>query len=102
MNTACNHVWLSITEHEPPRSAALDESSVCTTDRVLVTNNINSRDRMGRMSHVWLAAPLKSAESDTGWVAYDEADRKITNITHWMDPFADLKAAELSTAKGKE
>lgn len=81
--------WISFADQEPPQSAALDDPSVTTPDRVLVTNNINARDRMGRMSHLWLASPHKtdSADSFTGWVAYDEADRCIQNLTHWLPVF---------------
>lgn len=77
--------WVSFDNEEPPRSAALDDPTVSTYDLVLVTNNINARDRMGRMSHVWFAMPIKGRD---GWVAFDDADREIMGLTHWKRALA--------------
>lgn len=76
--------WIAFADQAPPTAAALDDPSVVTTNRVLVTNNLNAKDRMGRMSHVWFAAPIRGKD---GWCTFDEADRKIIGLTHWMDPF---------------
>lgn len=73
--------WISFSEKEPPISAALDNPNIKTTDTVLVTNNTNARNRMGKMSHKWLAIPLKN--SDGSWTAFDDADRCISDLTHW-------------------
>lgn len=77
--------WVAFSERWPPKSAALDDPSVMTTDRVLVTNNIDARDRMGRMSHVWWATPIQSKNEI---VAFTENDWKIYGLTHWLNPFA--------------
>ena len=92
--------WVAFAEQEPPVSAALDDASVKTPDRVLVTNNLGARDRMGKMSHVWFAAPIRERVGcgsgtwrDGGWVAYDEADRLIVGLTHWFDALTEQPAA---------
>lgn len=46
---------------------------------------------MGRMSHVWLATPIQSAPGE-GIVAFDDGDRLIEGLTHWLDPFAAPEA----------
>lgn len=55
--------------------------------RVLVTNNINARDAHGQMSHVWIGFIIKSAEPEKygKFVAFDEADRKILDLTHYCE-----------------
>lgn len=55
--------------------------------RVLVTNNINARDARGGMSHVWLGNIIKSSEPEKygKFVTFDEADRKILDITHYCE-----------------
>ena len=83
--------WVAFSEKLPPFSAASDDASVTSADYVLVTNNINARDRMGRMSHVWFARPHCSND---GWVAYmDGSYLKMENLTHWYDPFDGLSAS---------
>ena len=79
--------WIAFTERWPAENAALDDPSVKTTPAVLVTNNLKARDRMGRMSHVWYAAPIKSSTpNETGpVVAFDESDRMIQCLTHWLE-----------------
>ncbi len=77
--------WTSLDEKSPPKDPALDDPSVLTERAVLVTNNIHAKDRMGRHSHVWFAAPMKT--EDGQWVAFDESCRKIEALTHWLDPF---------------
>jgi len=78
--------WIAFADRAPPEDAAIDNPSVKSWRSVLVTNNLNARDRMGRMSHVWYASPIHSALGS--WVTYDEADRKIVGLTHWFDPLA--------------
>jgi hypothetical protein len=85
--------WAAFADREPPSTAAKDDPNVRTTDRVLVTNNMRARDRMGRMSHVWFASPIKS-EDGSEWVAFDEGDRKIHGLSHWFDPFAAPQAVQ--------
>lgn len=55
--------------------------------RVLVTNNLNARDAQGQMSHVWIGTIIKSAEPKIygKFVTFDEADRKILDITHYCE-----------------
>lgn len=77
--------WIAFADRFPPQDAALDDPSVTTTRKVLVTNNLTARDRMGRMSHVWLAFPVGAVDDHDGVVAYDDGDRKIRNLTHWLD-----------------
>ena len=74
--------WISFDEKEPPAQCALDDPSVSTVGNVLATNNIDARDRMGRMSHVWYLSPHK--DSKTGeWSGYTDASREVTGLTHW-------------------
>lgn len=77
--------WKSFSVEKPPEDAALDDPSCKTTRVVLVTNNLNARNRMGQMSHLWLARPIKG--SDGEWCAYTDGDQKIHSLTHWFDPF---------------
>jgi hypothetical protein len=72
--------WIAFADGWPNESAALDDPSVKTTDRVLVTNSLHSRDRMGRMSHVWLLSPI---QADGEVVGFTESDRKVHALTHW-------------------
>lgn len=52
--------------------------------KMLVTNNIDSRDAFGQMSHVWIANIIESGEPEKygKWVCFDEADRMVWNLTH--------------------
>ncbi|WLG49147.1 hypothetical protein [Pseudomonas sp. FP1742] len=95
-----NPTWIAFAERWPAQNAALDDQSVKTTPRVLVTNNLDARDRMGRMSHVWYAAPMKSSAPDvTGPViAFDEGERKIHGLTHWFE-MDDLQSIAAEGAK---
>ncbi len=76
--------WVPFSVQSPPESAALDDPSVTTHDLVLVTNNIKARDRMGRMSHVWLLSPIQSDKG--GWVGFTESNSKVLGLSHWKDP----------------
>lgn len=55
--------------------------------RVLVTNNLKARDAKGAMSHVWIGDIIKSAEPEKygKFVTFDEADRKIYDLTHYCE-----------------
>lgn len=75
-----NEDWVAFKDAWPPRTSALDDSKVITTDTVLVTNNIDGRDRMGRRTHVWLAAPVGTRANP---VAFTDSDRQIFGLTHW-------------------
>ena len=77
--------WVSFEDREPPIDSAFDDPEVKSVRSVLVTNNICSKDRMGRHSHVWFAAPIKNSKGK--WVAYTDSSRKIEYLTHWLDPF---------------
>ena len=79
--------WIAFAERWPAVNAALDDKSVKTTPRVLVTNNLEARDRMGRMSHIWLAAPFKPSDTKRHGcvVGFDESDRMIQELTHWLE-----------------
>lgn len=77
--------WVSFEDREPPVDSAFDDPEVKTVRSVLVTNNICSKDRMGRHSHVWFAAPMKNSKGE--WVAFTDSSRKIEFLTHWLDPF---------------
>lgn len=89
MSTLPTLRWIAFADQQPPSSAALDNPSIQTTDVVLVTNNLAARDRMGRMTNVWLAAPFQGSE---GWEAYNEADLLIIGLSHWCHPLAALDA----------
>lgn len=78
--------WVSFAERKPPVDAATDNPSVIAGRSVLVTNNINARDRMNQRSHVWLVVPI---ETDKGeWVGFTDSSQKIIGLTHWFDPFS--------------
>lgn len=81
--------WVPFAERWPKSSPALDDPSVSTIDTVLVTNNLEARDRMGRMSHVWFASPFKAADGEV--VAFTDGERKLRSLTHWLE--VDLLAA---------
>lgn len=72
--------WISFDDEWPPESPALDDPNVKTRDRVLVTNALRARDRMGRMSHVWLGVPQKAGDEV---ICFSDADRRIYGLTHW-------------------
>lgn len=80
-NARADGVWIAFADRWPNESAALDDPSVKTTDTVLVTNNLHSRDRMGRMSHVWLLSPIRA---DGEVVGFTEANWKVHGLTHWQ------------------
>lgn len=77
--------WIAFAECIPEEVAAIDDPNVKVMPRVMVTNNINARDRMGQPSHVWYAMPILSQSGE--WVAFDEGGRGILSLTHWFDPF---------------
>lgn len=79
--------WIAFSERWPLQVSALDDQSIKTTPKVLVTNNLKARNRMGQMSHVWLASPMmSSAPQQTGDViAFDESDRVLHCLTHWLE-----------------
>ncbi len=76
--------WNDITEILPPVDK-IPGDEIRVGRRVLVTNNIHSKDRTGRMSHVWFTIPIWDA-AQKFWVAFDANGRKIERITHWFDP----------------
>lgn len=92
--------WIPFAERWPEKSPALDDPSVLTMDAVLVTNNLSALDRMGRMSHVWYAAPMESSNGEI--VAFDEADRKIRGLTHWRDAGTKPLGAIVPSTTGKD
>jgi len=77
--------WISFDDRWPNESAARGYPSVKTTDAVLCTNNLSSRDRMGRMSRVWFVTPRKSSSHPGEVIAFDACDRCIRGLTHWLD-----------------
>lgn len=79
--------WIAFAERWPVQVEALDDQNIKTTPKVLVTNNLKARNRMGQMCHVWLASPMmSSAPEQTGDViAFDEGDRIIHCLTHWLE-----------------
>lgn len=85
--------WVAFTDREPPVDRAVNgmDPNAMIPRTVLVTNNLHATCATGRMSHLWFAMPIKSNDSDTGWVAFDEGDLKIRNLTHWLDPFEETK-----------
>lgn len=48
---------------------------------VICTNNIKARDSIGQMSHLWIGFIIESCDGE--YVTFDNADRRIHNITHW-------------------
>jgi hypothetical protein len=55
--------------------------------KVLVTNNIDGRNSMGNMSHIWVAILVQydTGPDKAGWITFDEADRKIWGLTHYAE-----------------
>ena len=68
-------IWNDIKETPPP------EGRKC-----IVTNNLRATDAHGQMSHIWILRPIFSTELESKghWVGFDDADRKILDISHWM------------------
>lgn len=64
--------WRSLADDPPPHAK-----------RCLLTNNIKALDAHGLMSHIWIGFPIMSSEHGY-WVTFDEGDRKIHSLTHWM------------------
>lgn len=79
--------WVAFSERWPEKVCASDNPEIKCFPKVLVTNNLAARDRMGQMSHIWLAVPFEASNPHlTGAVvAFDEGDRRIENLTHWLD-----------------
>jgi len=50
---------------------------------IIVTNNLNSIDAHGNMSHVWLTLFFTASKTEGSIITFDDADRKIINLTHW-------------------
>jgi len=92
--------WVAFEERWPAENEAPDDPSVKTVPAVLVTNNLKARNRMGQMSHVWYAAPIRASKPNvTGpVVAFDEADRQIQGITHWLE----MDGLHLIAAEGEQ
>lgn len=83
--------WVAFADREPPEDRAVNglNPNAMITRTVLVTNNLHATCATGCMSHLWFAMPIKSrTPARTGqWVAFDEGDLLIQNLTHWLDPF---------------
>ena len=48
---------------------------------IIVTNNIEVLNSHGEMSHVWMTTFITEID---GYIAtFDDAERRITNLTHW-------------------
>jgi len=77
--------WKLLEELPPPIDQALDDVSVSSRRRVLVTNNINATNRMGQPSHVWFVSPQRVKKGE--WVGFTDSMQKVEALTHWLDPF---------------
>jgi len=77
--------WKSLEKFPPPIDQALDDDSVSSRRRVLVTNNINATNRMGQPSHVWFVSPQRVKKGE--WVGFTDSMQKVEALTHWLDPF---------------
>jgi hypothetical protein len=77
--------WKLLEELPPPIDQALDDASVSSRRRVLVTNNINATNRMGQPSHVWFVSPQRVKKGE--WVGFTDSMQKVEALTHWLDPF---------------
>jgi len=51
--------------------------------KILVTNNIKSRDAHGQMSHIWLVVGVHKEGNE--YFAFDGSFTKIHNVTHWTE-----------------
>lgn len=86
--------WVAFADLDPPVDCAVNsanDTGAMLGRAVLVTNNLNATNACGNMANIWLAVPLRSARSDTGWLAFDDGDRPIRSLTHWLDPFQEKK-----------
>lgn len=77
--------WIPFEEQQPP--ADDNGRGDMVKRRVLVTNNLPSRDACKCPSHVWLLRPCPASNPErTGaWVGFDDSDRMIHGLTHWAD-----------------
>jgi hypothetical protein len=54
--------------------------------KVLVTNNLSSRDANGQMSHVWRVISVHKHEGPEGpFMAFDDANRRIWGVSHYAE-----------------
>lgn len=86
--------WVSFADRDPPVDRATNsaiDSSAMLGRIVIVTNNLNATNACGNMANIWFAVPQRSRRSETGWLAFDDGDRPIRNLTHWLDPFEVAK-----------
>lgn len=87
--------WIAFSEHRPEPTYDPKNPGRPTHGLILVTNNIEARDRWGHMSHVWLAGMVHYHETAKVWrgeteaeageiTAYTEPnDRLVRHLTHW-------------------
>lgn len=94
-------IWKSFKYFPSPVCAALDNPEFKTPKRVMVTNNLHATNRMGEMSHVWLASPMESSDPAEGpYMAFTDGNRRLFQLTHWMDPFVGIAAEQWITPEG--
>lgn len=69
---------------------SFDDAHPRENEHVLVTNNIESRNAYGRMSHLWLTSFVMKV-SDPGqkpeYITFNERDQRIHSLTHWKYAF---------------
>lgn len=55
--------------------------------KVLVTNNLDSRDANGQMSHVWIASIVQIDDSadKAGFICFTDHWQKIWGLTHYAE-----------------
>ena len=73
-------------EMKPEEFTSFKDSQPKKNKHLIVTNNIKAKNAHGEMSHVWLTTFWCEASSESpneGIVSFDDADRRLLNLSHW-------------------
>lgn len=69
---------------QPNEFTKFEDATPMKNKHIVVTNNIEAKNAHGEMSHVWMVNHcFESSKKIDGIVAYDAADRRLVNLTHW-------------------
>lgn len=75
--------WIAFADHMPDSDPALKRHGL-----ILVTNNIEARDRYRKKTHVWLTTMVHSGAGEITCFA-EPTDIRIRNLTHWRPAIAE-------------
>ena len=78
--------WIALDPEKLPRAKDIGP--------FLVTNNIAARNAHGHPSHVWLCDTMihHHPEIACGFYIFDDSDRRVQGLTHFMPVFAPVPA----------